>query len=41
MIPLLSSDIVERYAVLRDHLVQGRWAQARNWQVVVQHGLLA
>ena len=41
MRPPLSPDIVERYEVLRDHLVQGRWSQARNWRVVVQHGLLA
>ena len=41
MRPPLSSDIVERYEALRDHLVQGQWSQAGGWQVIVQHGLLA
>ncbi len=41
MIPPLSSDIVERYEVLRDHLVQGRWSQASGWQGMVKRGLLA
>jgi hypothetical protein len=41
MVTPLSSGVVERYEVLRDHLVQGRWSQARSWQGVVQHGLLA
>lgn len=41
MRPSLSSDIVERYEVLRAHLLQGRWAQAHHWRVVVQQGLLA
>ena len=41
MKPSLSPDIVERYEVLRAHLLQGRWAQADHWRVVVQQGLLA
>ena len=41
MRPFLSPDIVERYEVLRNHLLQGRWAQAHHWRVVVQQGLLA
>ena len=41
MKPSLSPDIIERYEVLRDHLLGGRWAQAHSWRVVVQHGLLA
>ena len=41
MIPPLSSDIVERYEELRNHLVQGHWSQASGWQIIVQHGLLA
>ena len=41
MRPLLASDIVERYEILRDHLLQERWSQAHSWRVIVQHGLLA
>ena len=41
MVAPLLPGAVERYEVLRDHLLQGRWSQARSWQVVVQHGLLA
>lgn len=41
MRPSLSSDIVECYEVLRAHLLQGHWAQAHHWHVVVQQGLLA
>jgi hypothetical protein len=41
MRPPLSANLVERYEVLRDHLLQGRWSQALSWRVVVQHGLLA
>ena len=41
MIERLPSDIVERYAVLRDHLVQGQWSQSDSGRVVTKHGLLA
>jgi hypothetical protein len=41
MSPLLSADIVTRYEVLRDHLVQGRLSHASNWRLVMAYGLLA